>query len=975
MALTFPFQLIPRMPREAAEPAHCEALLVPGVLEMITPKVLAALACAKPESADQLALYPTKHGCLIHNPAGFAQTNVAVIRLRRSSGRIFLPMDAELVPALLPDEAEALTREQGLLVLPHREPCFFHLLDELPLDTLLRTPALGRDDWSALPRTPELALKNGPVSLSYQPPESSDSDRFGAVDNVGVDPLISPEDAAKYGRAPRKKRIRRGQGSAEDQEPSGPRGASKSRSGKGKGNGKGSRGKGSGKHQEQGRSLNPITLLKRFFSRGASSIGEGLRVLSGKPRFSEPDANLIAAMQEQALRDLLQDFKDGNLDAALRRAIPVAGLPGPRGERFSPGTELGEQDTSAELANILKHEGQRSVWLGGAEVQIELAQEYRTAITASMEAGDHRRAAYIAAKLLGDYRTAADCFARGGEHREAAEIYLSMLNDYRAAAGALRQAGDLDRAASLYMAANDPAAAAACMRDVGADEQAHRLWNQHIEALLNRGQRASAASVAWKELGERERAEELYRKDVDYHGRIKPESVEGLTKLLIEGADQAKLVQHAQLLADLQGKRSNEHFALDALISVNQAANSFEHWESSARERVFDLTRITATQAVAHNISIGRRADHLIASLKHWPPAMIRDLEEAGIAMAKAIRERDARQSAERARQSRTFSSVLQSPVKHFAISANHRYAVLLASGGEWKVFHLDSSYAEQGFDRDSAPQLAQVGTRKAILFEEHHEEHTRLLYCSQTHYAKPEMHQRLMPPLNFMSYQENKLRSKVVTYDGKQVVVLEGAKLNPEITTPVDLPDPQSVRTWVWTGRRYPNWSLIQLHADRVLIFDRLRELHQSEIPLENSRARLKAWESTSEQAFFERDDFMGLGGSLFLIAEAWDEGGACINLINVQHRHKAPEQRAILGMDINPLAVRIISRRYFCFLTRKGVELWHHHDALPRRKRKANYAFDLSDLRGFAAYRRESFKALLVFADCTMVELDLGE
>src|SRR5690242_16747752 len=40
------------------------------------------------------------------------------VRLRSLSPDLFLPVDAELSPALLPDEARALVRQRGLLFLP-----------------------------------------------------------------------------------------------------------------------------------------------------------------------------------------------------------------------------------------------------------------------------------------------------------------------------------------------------------------------------------------------------------------------------------------------------------------------------------------------------------------------------------------------------------------------------------------------------------------------------------------------------------------------------------------------------------------------------------------------------------------------------------------------------------------------------------------------------------------------------------------
>src|SRR5207302_9277864 len=78
------------------------------------------------------------------------------VRLRALADHLFLPADAELVPALLDDEARGLVREQGLVFLPHGRVLSFDPARPLDLSTLLATGDRRRREWRPLPEVPEL---------------------------------------------------------------------------------------------------------------------------------------------------------------------------------------------------------------------------------------------------------------------------------------------------------------------------------------------------------------------------------------------------------------------------------------------------------------------------------------------------------------------------------------------------------------------------------------------------------------------------------------------------------------------------------------------------------------------------------------------------------------------------------------------------------------------------------------------------
>jgi hypothetical protein len=190
--------------------------------------------------------------------------------------------------------------------------------------------------------------------------------------------------------------------------------------------------------------------------------------VEGVPRLSES----LVGKQEAALRWLLQQFREGNLEQALRRALPL-NSPARRGA--SPGSDdrLPVNKLLYNLRELLGGGGGRvSVWVGAFDVQAELAREYRKAAEEATGRGDYRRAAFIYGKLLHDYRLAASVLARGGLHHDAAVLYLDKLGDTPAAAREFEAAGEIDRALQLYRQRGDHAAAGDLLQRAGEEEQA-----------------------------------------------------------------------------------------------------------------------------------------------------------------------------------------------------------------------------------------------------------------------------------------------------------------------------------------------------------------------------------------------------------------------------------------------------------------------------------------------------------------------
>ncbi len=125
------------------------------------------------------------------------------IRLRALAEDLFLPADAELVPALLDDEAEGLTRDRGLVFLPGGRVLGFDPRSPLDPSTLLVADARPRRDWEPLPRPEPLAERIEEIVAEW--PSDSPEDVLGSGDvAIGTEaprPVASDPSATLLGKA------------------------------------------------------------------------------------------------------------------------------------------------------------------------------------------------------------------------------------------------------------------------------------------------------------------------------------------------------------------------------------------------------------------------------------------------------------------------------------------------------------------------------------------------------------------------------------------------------------------------------------------------------------------------------------------------------------------------------------------------------------------------------------------------------
>src|SRR5207245_2880975 len=126
--------------------------------------------------------------------------------------------------------------------------------------------------------------------------------------------------------------------------------------------------------------------------------------LSLAPQLSEA----LLGKQEAALRALLDEFRKGNIEKALRRAVTFRDDMG-RGARAATGANLPVHNLRYSLDDLLaSSSGPGRIWYSKVDLLEQLRRQYRQQAEKAVRAGDYRRAAFIHGKLLSDFAAAAN---------------------------------------------------------------------------------------------------------------------------------------------------------------------------------------------------------------------------------------------------------------------------------------------------------------------------------------------------------------------------------------------------------------------------------------------------------------------------------------------------------------------------------------------------------------------------------------
>lgn len=426
--------------RARPEPASALLLLSPQAADVLD-------LCARLGAEPLPRIFDVADGFLLLLDKPLAGAVPRALRLRALCPHLLVPADADLVPALHDDEARALVRERGLVILPGGRVLGFTPDKPVALAALVGAGPVQRTAWEPFPEPRQFAERITSILLDLPAPPPEEIIEAGAGDIGTEDPR--PEGSGVLDTI-----------------------AGKVQAGAGKGL----------------MGLGNLLGMKGLAKLGADMVAGALERV---PRLSES----VLGKQEAALRELLRLFEKGELDKALRRALPLGGGDG-RGGVAAGDARLPLHSLFYSLGNILGGRGgPASIWYGGYDVQRQLAEQYRKAAEDAARRGDYRRAAFIYGKLLRDYRRAADVLFHGGLHGDAALLYLQKLDDRSAAARAFELAGETDRAVQLYRQLGDYASAGDVLRRAGEEAAAFQEYAMAAALLVDKADFLAAADL------------------------------------------------------------------------------------------------------------------------------------------------------------------------------------------------------------------------------------------------------------------------------------------------------------------------------------------------------------------------------------------------------------------------------------------------------------------------------------------------
>lgn len=363
------------------------------------------------------------------------------------AGKIFLPVDAALLPAATDAELAGLIRDDAIVI----HPALGAIACARPLAVadLLRLP--GELDEPFADISPAKLAHPRIEAIGFRIEESLGDMLGGMRDDIGTEPLDSLDPAA-------------------DEPSAGPlaNGWRKFREAALRAGLRLIQGRGTG------RGTGPFGKMREWVERRLRSLGDELE-----------------RVRNREIHRLLEKFRD-NPDDALRHALPLTAPPG-RG-LAPPSAQLGTRSTDFNLGN-LRGGGPADAWNLDQEMRRQLRENYMRLAERERQLGRFSRAAYIYAQLLGDLSSAALVLKEGRRWREAALLYRDHLHSPLEAARCFVQARMLAEAIPIFEKERAWKELGDLHLQLGDTAAAHAVFRKWIAELLANDRPLGAAEV------------------------------------------------------------------------------------------------------------------------------------------------------------------------------------------------------------------------------------------------------------------------------------------------------------------------------------------------------------------------------------------------------------------------------------------------------------------------------------------------
>jgi tetratricopeptide (TPR) repeat protein len=610
MTIQVPFQLRRRSTAEAAE-----AVLIPSR----DPRVLVEY-CASLDLDPRGRAFEIAGGFLLELERPSTDPMPGAVRLRSVAKALYVPVDAELLPSLLSDEASGLVRDWGLVLAPGGGALLFDRHAPLDMNEIVKGEPRPRRSWSSFPKPRPIAERL--VEILFERPDPPAADLYddfkravgGQSGRAGSAATLAETSDRDDGENPEKRTVDQAGDQATPARQSSPARA--------------------------GGDKSALESLGNAWRAMFAQVGQAYVTLKDKAQWEWVDHSHL-------LRKLLQEFRDGDPAKAIRRALPLM----PPDEPSVP-TRLVRLPWSKAIYNLgdlLRRHGPgrgevNAVLHAEPSLVDVLAQEYRKAAQRAVEQGDFRRAAYIHGFLLRDHRKAAGVLQRGGLHHDAAMLYLKKLNDLPAAAQAFEAAGEVDRAVELYRQMGRHEAAGDLLRRIG--EEAAACGEYAAAAALYAGasppDHLAAGRVWLQKVRDSERALEQFRRG--WARRPAGNAALCALELARFHAEQGALrpivtlLEEADAFFEVPAQPWNGFFYTEVtrLAGLPSMAASAE----DLRDRVLESMARKLRQGLAAGQSAPVLVSELLGKSQVWPAALVSDAEFAAGAALKRTRGR-----------------------------------------------------------------------------------------------------------------------------------------------------------------------------------------------------------------------------------------------------------------------------------------------------------------------------------------------
>lgn len=352
-----------------------------------------------------------------------------------------------------------------------------------------------------------------------------------------------------------------------------------------------------------------ISKLSALLPKGAFGSGTGSGGNSGgegQGKEGNGFFNMILDWMATTIEDLerqrdselkrLSDLFETNTDEALQYAIPLS----------SPYMNRGTAKPSARLTkqpakfNLNRLGGGQAV--DGWDVDNyynDLRSKYIKAALQAIEQKDHKKAAYVYAHLLGDYASAASTLRQGKHFREAAVLYKEHLNNPALAAACLEEGGLYQEAIELYVSLNKHEKVGDLYTLLGQQERAYKSYEECANQAASNNDRLEEARILADKMGERARARMSLL--TGWYNSRQPEACLGKYFDLIAADNPDHLHEEVKRLSIKNNPTKRATSFLEVIDKVNQKYPSPE-MENTCRNIAYEVVSRQVTEGNAGSL-------------------------------------------------------------------------------------------------------------------------------------------------------------------------------------------------------------------------------------------------------------------------------------------------------------------------------------------------------------------------------------